>query len=119
MIYRLDLIKCIRRWPAATCAELSGRCVASRPPQYKKPHSLRYYWEEEQKELMPLPSVPYEYMERRIAKVSSDFHIRYDNAYYSVEKAYLYKEVLIRASATMANCGAFCTARENSFFCHL
>lgn len=28
------------------------------------------------------PAVPYEYMERRTAKVSADFHVRFDNAYY-------------------------------------
>ena len=49
---------------------------------------------------MPLPATPYEYMERRTAKVSSDYHVRFDNAYYSVDRAYLHKEVLIRASAT-------------------
>ena len=49
---------------------------------------------------MPLPSAPHEYMERRTAKVSSDYHVRFDNAYYSVDKAYLHKEVMIRASAT-------------------
>ena len=50
---------------------------------------------------MPLPSVHYEYTERRRAKVSSDFHVRFDNAYYSVDKAYLHKDVLIRATAEM------------------
>lgn len=69
-------------------------------PFSKKPHCRRYYWEEERRELMPLPPVPYEYMERRIAKVSSDYHVRFDNAYYSVDRAYLHKEVLIRASAS-------------------
>lgn len=69
-------------------------------PFTKKPHSRRYYWDEERRELMPLPPVPYEYMERRTAKVSSDYHVRFDNAYYSVDRAYLHKEVLIRASAT-------------------
>lgn len=49
---------------------------------------------------MPLPPVPYEYMERRTAKVSSDYHVRFDNAYYSVDRADLHKGVLIRASAT-------------------
>ena len=47
---------------------------------------------------MPLPSMHYEYMERRTATVSSDFHIRFDNAYYSVDKAYLHKKVSIKAS---------------------
>ena len=69
-------------------------------PFAKKAHCRRYYWEEERLELMPLPPEPYEYMERRVAKVSSDYHVRYDNAYYSVDRAYLHKEVLIRASAS-------------------
>ena len=72
----------------------------NRAPFSKKPHNRRYYWEEERHELMPLPSEPYEYMERKMAKVSSDFHIRFDNAYYSVDRAYLHKEVMIRASTT-------------------
>ena len=50
-------------------------------------------------ELMPLPSEPYQYLERRTAKVSGDFHVRFDNAYYSVDKAYLHKSVMITASA--------------------
>ena len=41
-----------------------------------------------------------EYSERSTAKVSSDFHVRFDNAYYSVDKAYLHKKVVIRASQT-------------------
>lgn len=35
-----------------------------------KEHSRCYYWEEEKSELMSLPSVPYEYMERKEAKVN-------------------------------------------------
>ena len=50
---------------------------------------------------MPLPSTQYHYMERATAKVSSDFHIRFDNAYYSVDKAYLHKKVIIRATASV------------------
>ena len=60
-----------------------------------------YYWEEEKLELMPLPSMHYEYMERKTAKVSSDFHVRFDNAYYSVDKAFLHKKVSIKASSTV------------------
>ena len=55
---------------------------------------------EEQKELMPLPPTQYHYMERKTAKVSSDYHVRFDNSYYSVPKQYLHKQVLIRATAT-------------------
>ena len=54
----------------------------------------------EKQELMPLPSMHYEYMERKMAKVSSDFHVRFDNAYYSVDKAFLHKSVTIGATAT-------------------
>ncbi len=82
-------------------------------PFSKKPHDRRYYWQEERKELMPLPSVPYEYMERRIAKVSSDYHVRFDNAYYSVNREYLHKEVLIRA--TGATVKIF--SKEGVFIC--
>lgn len=70
-------------------------------PFQKKDHCRSYYWEAEREDLMELPAVPYEYMERRVAKVSSDYHIRFDNAYYSVGREYLHKEVLIRASVSM------------------
>ncbi len=54
-------------------------------PFKKKEHCRSYYWKEEKEELMPLPSMQYQYMERSTAKVSSDFHVRFDNAYYSVD----------------------------------
>ena len=82
-------------------------------PFSKKPHNRRYYWEEERKELMPLPPSPYEYMERRMAKVSSDYHVRFDNAYYSVDRAYLHKEVLIRASTSTVRI----FSKEGEFIC--
>jgi hypothetical protein len=44
-------------------------------PFTNKEHSRNYYWEEEKQDLMPLPSVHYQYTERRMAKVSSDFHV--------------------------------------------
>ena len=63
---------------------------------FKKKNYSRYdQWMEERQELLPLPAVPYEYMERRTAKVSADFHVRFDNAYYSVNKAYLHKSVMM------------------------
>ncbi len=67
-------------------------------PFKKKEHSRAYYWEEEKKELMPLPPAPYEYTERREATVSSDFHVRFDNAYYSVDQHYKHQKVSIRAT---------------------
>lgn len=72
----------------------------NREPFKKKEHNRYYYWEEERLELMALPSTQYQYMERSIAKVSSDFHVRFDNAYYSIDKAYVHKRVSIRATAT-------------------
>jgi len=60
-------------------------------------------WLEERSELMPLPSTYYRYMERRTAKVSGDFHVRFDNAYYSVDKAYLHKNVTIGATSDVVN----------------
>ena len=73
----------------------------NKEPFKKKEHNRYYYWEEEKLELMPLPSMHYEYMERKTAKVSNDFHIRFDNAYYSVDKAFLHKKVSIKASSTV------------------
>lgn len=73
----------------------------NKAPFKKKEHNRYYYWEEEKLELMPLPSTHYEYMERRTATVSSDFHVRFDNAYYSVDKAHLHKKVSIKASAAV------------------
>ena len=73
----------------------------NKEPFKKKEHNRYYYWEEEKNELMPLPSMQYEYMERKTATVSSDFHIRFDNAYYSVNKAYLHKKVYIKATSSI------------------
>ena len=73
----------------------------NKEPFKKKEHNRYYYWEEEKLELMPLPSMHYEYTERKTAKVSSDFHIRFDNAYYSVNKEYLHQKVSIKASASV------------------
>ena len=67
-------------------------------PFKNKDHARNYYWEVEKRDLMPLPSVQYEYTERKKAKVSSDFHVRFDNAYYSADKEYLHKDVIIRAT---------------------
>lgn len=72
----------------------------NKEPFKKKEHNRYYYWEEEKTELMPLPSMQYEYMERKTATVSSDFHVRFDNAYYSVDKAYLHKKVSIKSTSS-------------------
>ncbi|MDO4962367.1 MAG: IS21 family transposase [Eubacteriales bacterium] len=71
---------------------------------FSKKDCSRYdMWIDEQKELMPLPSTYYQYMERKTAKVSGDFHVRFDNAYYSVDKAFLHKNVTIGATSDTVN----------------
>ena len=72
--------------------------ILNHAPFARKPHSRYYYWSAEKEELLPLPTVEYEYMEKRVAKVSPDFHVRFDNAYYSVDKAYVHKQVILSAS---------------------
>ena len=69
----------------------------------KKSYSRYDQWTEEKHELMPLPSMHYEHVERKTAKVSSDFHIRFDNAYYSVDKAFLHKRVTVAANSDTVN----------------
>ena len=67
-------------------------------PFKKKDHDRYYYWKEEQEELLELPPEPYVYTERKVAKVSGDCHIRFDNAYYSVDKAFKHKPVMVKAT---------------------
>lgn len=68
-------------------------------PFTKKPHSRRFYWEEERKVLMQLPSTQYQYVERKAAKSSGDFHIRFDNSYYSVDKSHRHNPLMVYATA--------------------
>lgn len=82
-------------------------------PFTRREHNRRYYWEEERNELLPLPQEPYEYAERKTARVSPDCHVRFDNAYYSVNHSYLHQEVLIRATATTVKF----YSREGDFIC--
>ena len=65
-----------------------------------KDYSRRDRFLEESAELIPLPAEEYHYVERKTAKVSADFHVRFDNAYYSVPKQYAHKQVQIRATAS-------------------
>lgn len=73
--------------------------ILNRTPFQKKEHNRFYDWQAEKEELLPLPEEAYHYMERSVAKVSSDFHIRFDNAYYSVPKRFLHQKVSVRATA--------------------
>jgi len=64
-----------------------------------KDYSRYNRWLEEKEELIALPSTQYHYMERKAPKVSSDFHVRFDNAYYSVPKQFVHKRVTVKATA--------------------
>lgn len=71
---------------------------------FKKKDFSRYdLWLEEKEELQQLPHSMYQYMERKTAKVSADFHVRFDNAYYSVDKSYLHKMVMVGATSKTVN----------------
>lgn len=72
----------------------------NKAPFKKKPYNRRYMWESERTELMPLPDKPYEYVQRAYAKVNNDFHVRFDNAYYSVNKDFKHQKVSIKATTT-------------------
>lgn len=74
-------------------------CLNSKPFE-KREHNRKYYFEEEKKWLLKLPSDKYQYAERREATVSSDFHIRFDNAYYSCPAQYAHCRIQIKATAT-------------------
>ena len=77
--------------------------VLNRENFKKKDYSRHDRWLEEKDELQPLPSSPYQHMERKTAKVSADFHVRFDNAYYSVDKAFIHKTVMIGATSDTVN----------------
>ncbi len=65
-----------------------------------KEYSRYDMWLEEKETLMPIPSVQYQYTERKEAKVSSDYHVRFDNSYYSVPYKQIHKPVLISATTS-------------------
>ena len=84
--------------------DLWNKLDALNHENFKKKDYSRYdLWMEERPELMPLPSMYYRYMERKTAKVSGDFHVRFDNAYYSVDKAFLHKKVMVGATSDTVN----------------
>lgn len=49
---------------------------------------------------MPLLTDLHEHMERRIVKNFSNYHVCFDNVYYSVDCVHLHKEVLVQATAS-------------------
>lgn len=54
----------------------------------------------EKKELLPLPSKPFQLFGRATATVAPDYHIEYDAGFYSVSPTLVKSEVLVKASSS-------------------
>lgn len=67
-----------------------------KPFQKKEGSRYSVFTEFEKKELVPLPLVPFEYFEKRIAKVQSNCCIAYKTNFYSVPYKYKDKDVDVR-----------------------
>ncbi len=57
------------------------------------------FTQDEQKQLLPLPSEAYQYLERKQVRVYQDFHIRFSDSHYSVPKKFVKQRVEVRASS--------------------
>jgi hypothetical protein len=55
----------------------------------------------ESKELLPLPSKPFELFERHTATVAPDYHIQFASAFYSVPPNYIKSKVLVKANPSL------------------
>jgi transposase len=55
--------------------------------------------QDEREHLLPLPSEPYQYLERKKVRAYQDFHVRFDQNYYSLPKSFVKQLVEVRASA--------------------
>jgi len=65
-------------------------------------HSRREEFEEiDQPNLRALPEKPYEYAERKTARVNIDYHIEFDKHLYSVPYLLIHQEVEVRATERM------------------
>jgi len=70
-------------------------------PFTKKPGSRSSLFEEVEKQhLSPLPSLAFQYYERKMATVAPDFHIEFDKSWYSVSWNYVRQKVLVKATAS-------------------
>ncbi|MGI6436470.1 MAG: IS21 family transposase [Sphaerochaeta sp.] len=65
----------------------------------KEGSRLALFIEHEQRELMPLPSKPFQLFDRKTATVAPDYHIEFDRRFYSVPPNRIKSEVLVKASA--------------------
>lgn len=64
--------------------------------QKKEGRRLSTYLDYERSEMIPLPSVPYEYFQKKLAKVQSNCCISYAKNFYSVPYKYIGSTVTLR-----------------------
>jgi transposase len=68
----------------------------AKPFQKKEGSRLSSYLDYERTEMIPLPSVPYEYYQKKLAKVQSNCCISYAKNFYSVPYRYIGSTVILR-----------------------
>jgi transposase len=84
-------------------AELWKRLAAmNAAPFTAKPSSrLELFNSQEREMLLPLPETDYEYLERKEVRVYQDFHIRFDNSFYSIPERFVKQKVEVRATFSL------------------
>ena len=73
--------------------------INNAPFQKKKTTRKALFEEFDKPALQPLPATPFEFADWKKAKVNVDYHIAYDEHYYSVSYIYCGKHVLLRATS--------------------
>lgn len=81
--------------------EIKILLVALNQKPFQKREGSRYshFKEYEEKALKPLPAFPYEYAVFKRLKVTPDYHVPYNQHYYSVPYAYVGEKVDLRLTA--------------------
>ena len=76
--------------------------VVNQEPFKKLPgNRLTLFEEIEKPELRPLPSTRYEFADWKKVKSSMDYHVQYDNRYYSIPYLYAGKQMTVRATTNI------------------
>ena len=96
-----NILAAIRNQKFFTLRELNSvikeRLYAFNHKPFKKKDGSRASWfAEERASLLPLPTIPFEMSEWRVATVSFNYHIGVDEQYYSVPYEYIKRKVDVR-----------------------
>ena len=97
----VNVLAAIRNQKFFTLRELNcaikERLYALNHKPFKKKDGCRATWfAQERASLLPLPSIPFEMSEWRVATVSFNYHIGVDEQYYSVPYEYIKRKVDVR-----------------------